>query len=55
MFHKIMQHDFAFSTPQSLILKISARMGETSMNQIKQNNQFILEIDFDCTWWNGRP
>ena len=51
-FHKIVQHDFAFSSPDSLTVKKSARMGETSMNDIKPNNQFILDIDFDRTSWN---
>ena len=48
-FHKIMQHDFVSTTSGSLIVKISARMGETSMNEIIPNNQSILEIDFDWT------
>ena len=44
-----MQHDFVSTTSGSLIVKISARMGETSMNEIIPNNQSILEIDFDWT------
>ena len=30
----------------------SARMEETSMNEIISNKQSILEIDFDRTFWN---
>ena len=30
----------------------SARMEETSMNEIKSIKQAILEIDFDRTSWN---
>ena len=54
VFYIIEQHDFVWKSSDGMFGRLSARMEETSMNEIKSIKQYSKLISIELSWMNDK-